>query len=175
MIYPSEVLVMPRDAMLLFHRNHPVIPLRLYKYFNVKRWETGGVGREGGAGLGSGMLAASLLVVGLMAAVFAAYVQPPTLQTVPFDPFMPAPDMADGQAIPGGNGMGGGVGPAWQQASGPPRVRYVPPGSPYGQPGYAPLPYGGGMGSPGYRQQPPPYGGYAPVQNVPHSGFYRFP
>lgn len=95
-IKPEEILVLPRDAMLLFHRNLPVIPLRLYKHFRVKDWMTKGVGRERGPGLSSGVLAFLLVVAGYVAVALAASFQPPTLQP----PDRPAWQVNEPQAYP---------------------------------------------------------------------------
>ena len=59
---PEEILTLPEDTMLVFHKNLPVIAARLVKYFNAPEFRWGGTGRQRGLGLAA-VIAAAIIVV----------------------------------------------------------------------------------------------------------------
>ena len=59
---PEEILTLPEDTMLVFHKNLPVITARLVKYFNAPEFRWGGTGRQRGLGLAA-VIAAAIIVV----------------------------------------------------------------------------------------------------------------
>lgn len=58
---PEEILTLPEDVALVFHRNLHVIPARLLRYYDAPEFQRGRAGRQKGPGLAAAL--ASLLVL----------------------------------------------------------------------------------------------------------------
>jgi type IV secretion system protein VirD4 len=88
-LMPEEVLVLPENVSLVFHKNNPVIIADLIKYYSDKafrrRWWRGyGTGRSPGLGLGGMVLAlAALLLAGVFACFVASLSLPRRMPGVP--------------------------------------------------------------------------------------------
>jgi hypothetical protein len=167
LLKPEEILLLPSDCALLFHKDHknqplPVIPTRLAKFYNDPAFrdyndylakcrrepdreyddhplfKRNRTGRMKSPGVTAAVMAVAILALSGLVVLFAASFRPPTLQPVPFDSSPPAYSDPWGQ----------GVNPAAQRRdTGPPVSPFVPSrSSTYGRQGIAPRPYGGGMG-----------------------------
>ena len=68
LIMPAEILVLPEDVALTVHRNLPLIPAKLLKYYNAKEFRNGGTGEQRGMGLGTVIASAACLFVSLLLA-----------------------------------------------------------------------------------------------------------
>lgn len=69
---PEELMLLPDDVALVFHRNLPVIPAVLLKYFEAEEFKGGGTGSQRGLGLVAGLVAvACLLASGYVASLAA--------------------------------------------------------------------------------------------------------
>lgn len=62
---PEEILTLPEDVALIFHRNMPVIPARLLRYYDAPEFRRGGAGRQRRLNLGAGVLATITLLASL--------------------------------------------------------------------------------------------------------------
>ena len=49
LLKPEEILILPDDCALIFHRNLPVIPSRLLRYYNAPEFRNGGTGIQPGS------------------------------------------------------------------------------------------------------------------------------
>lgn len=58
---PEEILTLPEEVALVFHRNLHVIPARLLRYYDAPEFQKGRAGRQKGPGLAAAV--ASLLVL----------------------------------------------------------------------------------------------------------------
>jgi type IV secretion system protein VirD4 len=47
-VKPEEILVLPQNVALIFHRNLPVIPSVLLRYYDAREFKNGGTGRQPG-------------------------------------------------------------------------------------------------------------------------------
>jgi type IV secretion system protein VirD4 len=134
---PDEVLRLSDEVGLLFHRNLPVIPVKLLRYYREPEFRRGGSGRSGsGVVLRAGLVAAAALLasLGLLAVAF----NPPRPHTWPglFKPanppfFLPPPAGDAGSEFRERRP----VAPGWQPSPFPPAPQwpgYVPPPSPRG-------------------------------------------
>ncbi len=83
LIKPEELMVWPEDAALVFHRNMPVIPARLLRYYDHPSFQGGGTGHE--PGLGSKATEKALCLL-LLCVAFAAVA---VLETSPSTPALP--------------------------------------------------------------------------------------
>ena len=68
---PEELMVLPEDVALIFHRNVPVIPARLLQYYNHPGFRNGGTGEQPGLGKTAAEKSVALLLVSILFAVFA--------------------------------------------------------------------------------------------------------
>ena len=64
-------MVMPEDVALVFHRNLPVIPARLLRYYNHPAFRGGGTGNQPGLGGKATEWALGLLLISVLFVVFA--------------------------------------------------------------------------------------------------------
>lgn len=88
----EELIVLPEEVALVFHRNLPVIPVRLVKYFEHPSFRNNGTGQEPGLSRSATEKAVCLLVACL---AFAALVASLTLSpSEPFGPINYRPRMA---------------------------------------------------------------------------------
>ena len=71
---PEEILTLPSDLMLIFHKNLPVIPARLVKYFEAPEFKHGGTGAPRRLGIFAAMLAGFTLYVSMLLAQACAMV-----------------------------------------------------------------------------------------------------
>jgi type IV secretion system protein VirD4 len=74
LIKAEELMVWPEDAALVFHRNLPVIPARLLRYYDHPSFRGGGTGHELGLGGKATEWALGLLLISVLFAVFAVNV-----------------------------------------------------------------------------------------------------
>ena len=74
LIKAEELMVWPEDAALVFHRNLPVIPARLLRYYDHPSFRRGGTGHEPGLGGKATEWALGLLLISVLFAVFAVNV-----------------------------------------------------------------------------------------------------
>src|SRR5271157_666565 len=65
-LQPSEIMVLPETISLTFHRNLPVIPARLLRYYDAPEFARGGAGVQPGLGLGTMLASAAVLLVSLV-------------------------------------------------------------------------------------------------------------
>jgi type IV secretion system protein VirD4 len=83
LIRPEEIMVLDESISLLFHRNLPVIPARLIRYYDHPAFCHGGTGRQKPLGLAAGLVAVSLLVLGTgFIGIAASLPQPQSRQVV---------------------------------------------------------------------------------------------
>lgn len=69
---PEELMLLPDDVALVFHRNLPVIPAKLLRYFEADEFRDGGTGSQPRLGFAAALLAVSLLAAsGFLASVAA--------------------------------------------------------------------------------------------------------
>jgi hypothetical protein len=73
---PEELMVLPEDVSLVFHRNLPVIPARLVPYFRHPAFRNGGTGNEPGLGPTTTEKAVWVLLASVVFAAIAAYLSP---------------------------------------------------------------------------------------------------
>jgi type IV secretion system protein VirD4 len=64
LLLPEEVLTLPDDITLIFHKNLPVIPARLVKYFEAPEFKNGGTAAPRRLGFAAVLLAAFTLFAG---------------------------------------------------------------------------------------------------------------
>lgn len=103
MIKPEELLVAPEDVAWVFHRNLPVIPARLIKYYDHPAFRGGGTGNQPGLGRKAIENAVCLLLISILFAATAVSLSPFNLR-----PELPAgfswprvwPDSLDGFTLP---------------------------------------------------------------------------
>lgn len=72
LLLPEEILTLPEDIMLIFHRNLPVIPARLVKYFEAPEFKNGGTASPRRLGRAEGLLACLTLFLGMLIAAIGA-------------------------------------------------------------------------------------------------------
>jgi type IV secretion system protein VirD4 len=97
---PDEVLRLSDEVGLLFHRNLPVVPVKLLRYYREWEFRWGGTGRDSsGWVFKAGLLAASALLCSLC--LLAVANDPPKLQT-PVNPYQ-TPTSAYEARVPGGD------------------------------------------------------------------------
>jgi type IV secretion system protein VirD4 len=80
LIKAEELIVMPEDVALIFHRNLPVIPARLLRHYDHPSFRGGGTGHQPGLGSKATEKALCLLLLCIAFAVFAV------LETSPSTP-----------------------------------------------------------------------------------------
>jgi type IV secretion system protein VirD4 len=85
---PEEILTLPRDTALVFHKNLPVITARLLRHFNAPEFVGGGTGRQRGLSAAALLAAALTLPVSLAFALWAATLPAPA--AMPLRPVTPA-------------------------------------------------------------------------------------
>jgi Type IV secretory system Conjugative DNA transfer len=61
LLKPEEILTLPDDVVLLFHKNLPVTVARLVKYYSAPEFRRGGTGAPRRLGLGGAILASCIL------------------------------------------------------------------------------------------------------------------
>jgi type IV secretion system protein VirD4 len=67
---PEELLTLPEDVALVFHRNMPVIPVRLLRYYSHPVFKNGGTGVQPGLGRIATEKSVCLLLAGLLFVAF---------------------------------------------------------------------------------------------------------
>jgi type IV secretion system protein VirD4 len=94
LLKPEEIMCLPEDLAVVFHRNLPPICARLLRYYDAPEFRRGRTGRQRGLGLAAGLTA---LMVLLVSGIFAAFA---------FS--LPAPDAPPRAAVgPAGWDLGG--------------------------------------------------------------------
>ena len=93
----EEIMTLPADMGLVFHRNMPVIPVKLCKYYESKAFRRGRTGDDTGLGLAAGLVATLLLLASLTLSAFVAVLPPPARP----QPSIPSPPPA--AAVPPAN------------------------------------------------------------------------
>lgn len=68
---PEELITLPEDVCLIFHRNMPVIRSRLLRYYNHPSFRRGGTGHQPGLGWEATHRALCVLVASVLFAAFA--------------------------------------------------------------------------------------------------------
>jgi type IV secretion system protein VirD4 len=63
---PEEIMVLPEDLALIFHRSLPVIAARLLRYYDAPEFANSGTGSQRGVGLASLAVAACILVLAVL-------------------------------------------------------------------------------------------------------------
>ena len=69
---PEEILTLPRDTALVFHKNLPVITTRLLHYYNAPEFRSGRTGKQPGLSVAALLVAAIMLPASLLFALWAA-------------------------------------------------------------------------------------------------------
>ena len=72
----EELMVMPEDDCLIFHRNLPVIPARLIKYYDHPAFRNRGTGVQPGLGKAASEKAVCLLLAGILFVLVAVNLPP---------------------------------------------------------------------------------------------------
>ena len=93
LLKPEELMLLPDDVALVFHRNLPVIPAKLVKYFAAEEFKDGGTGSQAGLGLVACLVAVACLVFSGYVASMAASLPVPgqrPVRRVPARPRMEA-------------------------------------------------------------------------------------
>jgi type IV secretion system protein VirD4 len=136
---PDEVIRLPDDMALVFHKNMPVIPVQLLRFYDSPEFRNGGIGKDRGVGL-SGLFGACVaLALSLWFAAIAVllppFVPPRRAVSPGFPP--PRPEFSGkggfgGRGIPGRPGFG--PSPAWPNPIPLQPWPYAPPGGGVYQP-----------------------------------------
>jgi hypothetical protein len=71
LLFPDEILTLPRDLCLVFRENMHALPVKLLPYYAAPEFRRGGVGKARGLGMAAS-LAAMLLTAGTVALAGAA-------------------------------------------------------------------------------------------------------
>ena len=71
LLFPDEILRLPEDTAIIFHKNMPVILARLIKYYNAPEFRSGGVRTQHGLGPLAIVQAAFALAASLVLAALA--------------------------------------------------------------------------------------------------------
>ncbi len=79
---PEELMLLPDDVALVFHRNLPVIPAKLLKYFEAEEFNGGGTGSQRPLGLAAALVAVVCLVASFYVASAAASLPVPQARPV---------------------------------------------------------------------------------------------
>jgi type IV secretion system protein VirD4 len=77
LLKPEEILTLPNDVMLIFHKNLPVVTARLIKYFSAPEFRWGGSGKQRRLGLAAGVMAVFMLTASVLFTETAASLPPP--------------------------------------------------------------------------------------------------
>jgi type IV secretion system protein VirD4 len=80
LLKPEEVLTLPDDVALVFHKNMPVITARLVKYFNAPEFRRGRCGRQRRLGLAALVMAVFTLAASLLFTGVACLLSPEAVQ-----------------------------------------------------------------------------------------------
>lgn len=91
LLKPEEVLTLPDDVALIFHKNLPVVLARLVKYYNAPEFRWGRTGKQRGLGLAACIMAAFTLAASLIFTGMAASLPVPVLVRRPDDAGMAVP------------------------------------------------------------------------------------
>lgn len=94
LLKPEELMLLPDDVALIFHRNMPVILAKLLKYFEAPEFRGGGTGSQARLGLPAVVLAVTLLaasgfIASLVADLPVPHRQPQTWRVGPHQPQRP--------------------------------------------------------------------------------------
>lgn len=92
LLKPEELMLLPDDVALVFHRNLPVIPAKLVKYFAADEFKNGGTGSQAGLGLVACLVAVACLVFSGYVASMAASLPVPGQRPVRRVPARPRND-----------------------------------------------------------------------------------
>jgi type IV secretion system protein VirD4 len=68
---PEEIINLPEDTALVFHKNMPVIVSRLLRYYDSPAFANGGVGKPPGLGFGLGLAAVACLLASMISVSLA--------------------------------------------------------------------------------------------------------
>jgi type IV secretion system protein VirD4 len=74
---PEEVLTLPDDVALIFHKNLPAVVARLIKYYNAPEFRWGRSGKQRQLGLAACIMAAITLAASYIFTSIAASLPPP--------------------------------------------------------------------------------------------------
>lgn len=99
---PEEILRLPSDLSLVFHRNFPVLPLRLDKFFRIPNYKKHGTGRENPPGFIAAAMACAAMLLGVLTVQFVAMVDPPTIRYA--DAYRPSSPSLPAYGVPAGGG-----------------------------------------------------------------------
>ena len=77
LLKPEELMTLPEDFSLVFHRNLPPIPVWLLKHFDHPAFANGGTGKQPGLGVAAAANAVALLLAAVLFAAYAALLCPP--------------------------------------------------------------------------------------------------
>jgi type IV secretion system protein VirD4 len=77
LLKPEEVLTLPDDVALIFHKNLPVVVARLIKYYNAPEFRWGRSGKQRPLGLAACVMAAITLAAGYIFTSIAVSLPPP--------------------------------------------------------------------------------------------------
>jgi type IV secretion system protein VirD4 len=89
LLKPEELILLPDDLALIFHRNVPVIPALLLKYFEAEEFRNGGTGSQRGLGVMAGLVAVACLLASGFVASLAANLSTPQQRPVRHMPARP--------------------------------------------------------------------------------------
>lgn len=81
LLFPDEILRLPEDLAIVFHKNMPVILSRLVRYYNAPEFRSGWLAKPRGLGPVAMVQAAFTLAASLMLAVMVAGPPMPGLET----------------------------------------------------------------------------------------------
>lgn len=93
---PEELMRLPQEVALVFHKNMPVIPVHLLKYYNHPSFQNRGTGRQPGIDRTASQKAMCLLMAGVLLVVLAVYLPP--FDLLPGRPVRSLPRV--GQSVP---------------------------------------------------------------------------
>jgi len=89
--FPDEILRLPEDTALIFHKNMPVIMARLLRYYNAPEFRRGRMGKQRGLGPVAAFQAALALAASLVLAAVVVRPGTPGFQPVPRAGYVAAP------------------------------------------------------------------------------------
>jgi type IV secretion system protein VirD4 len=98
LLFPDEILRLPEDIALIFHKNLPVVMARLIRYYNAPEFRSGRMGKQRHLGPGALLLSAFTVSASFVLASWA--LAPPSLGIQGTPPSYLANPWQQGQAFP---------------------------------------------------------------------------
>lgn len=88
LLKPEEIMVLPEDTALIFHKNMSVLPVRLPRYFAAAEFKGRRCGRQRGLGLAASLMAGVTLLASLIFTSLTTSIGTPRMPSLPSLPAM---------------------------------------------------------------------------------------